>query len=508
MKPGRSQHSYGLLAPAARAALRFAARRRRANPRDAWRPVALFWRKKRKGPEGVWASRVALAAGAVWLPQFHLHFMARVNDRPWCGSMPGSLPVASICQRRVVMYYGRTIVESRLVAPQLRRDQRSVYVFSHREALSGSGVNVPAAAPFASSARRPVVQPSAPQVPEHGQRPAYVVSRLGARDDSGASIRAAAPYANSARQPVVPPTTTWITDHVQRLVRVFSRPNAYGDSGTSVLVVAPRAIPARRLVVPPTTTWITNRVQRLVRVLARPNARGDSDANAQVAGVHADSARRPIVPPITAWGAVRAQRPARGFSLSHARSDSGTTVQLAAPSAGSPRRPIVPSTATWAADRAHYPNLRQTHLGIRLGSGADVQAQAQTLQTLRVSKHEPLVLRPRSTAKSNAAPPHSQESTAAQPYFHPQELAWRRGVPPAAESAGNERQADSRELTRQSLGRSFPGQEAASGMPLPFGRAPAAPALKIDSAMMDRLADDVIRRVEQRARINRERRGL
>jgi hypothetical protein len=45
-------------------------------------------------------------------------------------------------------------------------------------------------------------------------------------------------------------------------------------------------------------------------------------------------------------------------------------------------------------------------------------------------------------------------------------------------------------------------------MPHPFGRTPAAPAMKIDAALMDRLADDVIRRVEQRARINRERRGL
>jgi len=64
------------------------------------------------------------------------------------------------------------------------------------------------------------------------------------------------------------------------------------------------------------------------------------------------------------------------------------------------------------------------------------------------------------------------------------------------------------ELARQAHGRSFPGQEADSGMPHPSGHAPATPALKIDSGLMDRLADDVIRRVEQRARINRERRGL
>jgi hypothetical protein len=505
MKPGRSQHPYGLLAPAARAALRFAARRSTPGRYGAWRSIALLWRRQRKRTDGVRAGRLAPAAGAVWLPSFHLHFMTRVNDRPWRGSMPGSLPVAAIYQRRVVMDYERTIVQSSMVALQPRRDPRPAYVVSHRQALSGSGVNVQAAAPYASSARRPVVPPAATRLPEHGQRPAYVVSRLGARSGSDTSIRAAAPYANSARQPVVPPTTTWITDHVQRLVRVFSHPSARGDSGTSVQAAALRANPARRLVVPTTTTLGTDRVQRLVRVFSRPNARGDSDANAQDMALHADPARRPIVPPITAWGTVRAQRPVRVFSLGQARSDSGTSVQVAAPYARSARRRIVPPTATWAADRAHDPNLSQTHPRIHLGSGA--HAQARTLQTLRTSKREPLVLRPRSTAKGNAAPPHLQESTAAQPYFHPQELAWRRAVPPAAGIAGNERQADSRELGHQAHGRSFPEQGAGPGMHHAFGHAPAA-ALKIDSALMDRLADDVIRRVERRERIERARRGL
>jgi hypothetical protein len=505
MKPGRSQHPYGLLAPAARAALRFAARRNAPGRYGAWRPIALLWRRQRKRTDGVRAGRLAPATGAVWLPSFHLHFMTRLNDRPWRGSMPGSLPVAAIYQRRVVMDYGRTIVQSSMVAPLPRRDQRPVYVFSHRQALSGSGVKVQAAAPYASSVRRPVVPPTPTQLPERGQRPAYVVSRLGARSGSDTSIRAAVPYANPARQPVVPPTTTWITDHVQRLVRVFSRPNAYGDSGTSVQAAAPRANPARQLVVPPTTTLGTDRVQRLVRILSRPNDRGDSDANAQAAAPRADPARQPG-PPIATWGTVRAQRPVRVFSLGQARSDSGTSVQVAAPYAGSARQRILPPTATWVADRAHYPNLGQPQPRVRPGSGAD--AQAQTLQTLRVSKHEPLVLRPRSTAKSNAAPPHSQESTAAQPYFHPQELTWRRAVPLAAGSAGNEPQADFRELGHPAHGRSHSEQGASPVAPNAFGSALSAPPLKIDSAMMDRLVDDVIRRVERRERIERARRGL
>jgi len=36
----------------------------------------------------------------------------------------------------------------------------------------------------------------------------------------------------------------------------------------------------------------------------------------------------------------------------------------------------------------------------------------------------------------------------------------------------------------------------------------ATPVTKLDPALMDRLANDVIRRIEQRVRIERERRGL
>ena len=368
MKHSRSQHPYGVLALAARAALRFAARRTTPNRHDAWRPVALFWRRKRKGPEGVRASRAALAAGAVWLPQFHLHFITAVNDRPRRHSMPGLSPVAAIHQRRVVMDYQRTIVQSGMYAAQPHRAQRPVCVFSSRHA----------------------------------------------RSDVGTNVQAAAPYANSAR--------------------------------------------------------------------------------------------RPIAPPIATWAVGRAQRPVRVFTLRLARSASGTNVQASAPHANSTRRPIVPPTATWAAGRAQRQNLGRTYPSVRLGTS--MGARAQTFQTPRPYKREPHLFHSRSAVMSNAVLPRSQESTAPQLDFQPQELVWRRAMQPAAEIADNEWQSDPRELAHQAQGRSFPGNEASSGMPHPFGHAPASPTMKIDSALMDRLADDVIRRVEQRARINRERRGL
>jgi hypothetical protein len=79
---------------------------------------------------------------------------------------------------------------------------------------------------------------------------------------------------------------------------------------------------------------------------------------------------------------------------------------------------------------------------------------------------------------------------------------------PAAETTGNRRQWELDALEEQSSGRSFPGREAAFGLSHSAGRVPVTPAIKIDSALMDRLAEDVIRRVERRARIERERRGL
>ena len=53
---------------------------------------------------------------------------------------------------------------------------------------------------------------------------------------------------------------------------------------------------------------------------------------------------------------------------------------------------------------------------------------------------------------------------------------------------------------------SQPGQESAGVAPL-LERA-ATQVTKLDPGVLDRLTDDVIRRVEQRMRIERERRGL
>lgn len=79
----------------------------------------------------------------------------------------------------------------------------------------------------------------------------------------------------------------------------------------------------------------------------------------------------------------------------------------------------------------------------------------------------------------------------------PAELVWRRQPAPVGESEGSPRAERA-----VSLSRSVPLESIAAS--------PASPAAALQAARidLDRLTDDVIRRVERRARIERERRGL
>lgn len=496
MKHGRSQHVYGILAPAARSALRFAVRRNATGWYNAWRPVALFWRRQRRVPQSARAGHMAPAAGAVWLPQFHLHFMRCVHDRPWRCAMPETLSVVTMYPERVVMAYQRTIVQSSLAVAHQRRDQRPEYRSSIRHAGHSSGAKALAALPGANSARRRIVPPIATQACKHKQRSADGLAHRSARNGSGASVQAAAPYTSAARRFVVLPATTWVTDHAQRIAHVFLLPNG-GDSDAHTQAVVPPTDPPRRPS-PPSATRGAIRAKRSVRVFSLNNTYGDSGTSAQATATYARSARRSSVSPLATWAVDYAHYPKLGRTHVKVRPSTDAQVQDLPAVRISTREPLV------FGPRSTYPKQGQMYIEVR----PHTDAQAQTLQILRASKRELLVFRPRSTVIGNAVPPYSQESTSPQPHFHPQELVWRRAVPPAAGIAGDERQADPRELTHQPLGRSLPGQATASGVPHSFGRAPAAPALTIDSALMDRLADDVIRRVERRERIERARRGL
>jgi hypothetical protein len=85
---------------------------------------------------------------------------------------------------------------------------------------------------------------------------------------------------------------------------------------------------------------------------------------------------------------------------------------------------------------------------------------------------------------------------------------WRRVTGPPTEIADSERRQEfSDSYERPSL-RSFQSQEAAAHAPARFEQPAAQQITSLDPRLVDRLTDDVIRRVEQRVRIERERRGL
>lgn len=89
-----------------------------------------------------------------------------------------------------------------------------------------------------------------------------------------------------------------------------------------------------------------------------------------------------------------------------------------------------------------------------------------------------------------------------------EELVWRRRSQTPTVRTENEDQQARYASSLRSPVRSFPGQVAALAVPSIVERAALPPVTKLDPALLDRLTDDVIRRVEQRMRIERQRRGL
>ncbi len=346
MNPARTRQPQGLLAPAARAAVRFLARRNRRRVHGAWRPMALQWKLHHLSTGGASAGSTARARSVVWSPSIHLHVMARASDYRQGEKLPGSLPVAATQLTRAALDHWRGVIQSGAVAAHARHDPDRDNVAASRYSLGGLREGRPFAAPELSSARRPAVV------------------RHGARGSLSASLSGAELYGDAARRPFAHPTTTQ------------------------------------------------------------------------------------------------------------------------------------------TEDRQQYPALGRPSLRARLGTGAQA---ARSLETFQPETH---VRQLRNRAPGTLEPPSSREDLAAPPFFHPQELDWRRTVPGGAGSSSGEDQVGALELEWTAPRRSIPGQGPSSEVPLAFGHAPSPPALKFDSAMIDRLADDVIRRVERRERIERARRGL
>lgn len=94
------------------------------------------------------------------------------------------------------------------------------------------------------------------------------------------------------------------------------------------------------------------------------------------------------------------------------------------------------------------------------------------------------------------------------PPFRPIEIAWRtsRSVAPNPDHPIHQRSFDA--LLRSPQHHSPPPAMTASGSPTEPARPAVLQIADLDASVVDRLTDDVVRRVERRVRIERERRGM
>lgn len=142
-------------------------------------------------------------------------------------------------------------------------------------------------------------------------------------------------------------------------------------------------------------------------------------------------------------------------------------------------------------------------------ASAKREGRSELFQTqARIWEHRVQIFRARLPTHGDCLPHRPPEARAVRVKFDAtEELVWHRAKRPPAEVVdGEHQQATFASFDRPAV-RSFQSQEVINSSPS-SERAALLPITKLDPSFVDRLTDDVIRRVEQRARIERQRRGL
>jgi len=151
-------------------------------------------------------------------------------------------------------------------------------------------------------------------------------------------------------------------------------------------------------------------------------------------------------------------------------------------------------------DRAHRLLFRTTRENLRVSSSAMHERTRSVERLAHIRTRELRIVHRLASAIADSARNSAREGRTSQGVtpVRPQELVWR-----SAPRAAAEIDAEMRRVATHS---------AAAQQKVPVAAARSAGAalqLKdVDGALLDRLTDDVIRRVERRSRIERERRGL
>lgn len=166
------------------------------------------------------------------------------------------------------------------------------------------------------------------------------------------------------------------------------------------------------------------------------------------------------------------------------------------------RHSITPS----AVNRLRPRQLEQTGEPVRPGRWQKKQTPLFLTQS-RSWQHGLQVFHSRSLI-ADPAPDRSQPSKASRIQLDcPEELVWRRVIRSTTEVAEAERRQEAPDSVQRPALRTSQSQEA-TPKSAPIERSTAAQIIKLDPSFLDRLTDDVIRRVEKRAQIERQRRGL
>lgn len=164
-------------------------------------------------------------------------------------------------------------------------------------------------------------------------------------------------------------------------------------------------------------------------------------------------------------------------------------------------RPILPL----AAQRARAPAVERVTNRAAVRTHGDERSQSFSRHPrIRQRRLEMFTLA--APTPVEGLPNHLSERKRLQrPFDHPEELLWRNERRGASMTVENPARSDA---VAGSAARSPAGREAAADLSRGIERAAAPHVTKLDPGLLDRLTDDVIRRMEQRMRIERQRRGL
>ena len=191
-------------------------------------------------------------------------------------------------------------------------------------------------------------------------------------------------------------------------------------------------------------------------------------------------------------------------------SGNGSRAKEQAPGTPAPRvswLPFAQQLVMWRTRRSRHQLFERTP---EVRSRMQREGQTQFLQThSQIWHHRHQVFSLRQPKFGDPIPHRASGSKTLQfQYERPEELVWRRVLLTPPNTDDDKRGPELSESISRTQTRSQPGHEPAVDVAPLVERAVATQVTKLDPGVLDRLTDDVIRRVEQRLRIERQRRGL